>query len=130
MRNGVPVLINCDTEGDSRYINHVADIKFVITDEEEEYSEWISSHQDLIVELDYNEDGIPILYKNNPMNPDVASILDADYGDRLEYYDDYEFDYDDGIYWDKMEEFCKLISGKDDIFYGTNAEVLLSSKKD
>lgn len=35
----------------------------------------------------------------------------------------YEFD----IYperWEKFEEFCKLISGKDDIFYGTNLEVL------
>lgn len=28
--------------------------------------------------------------------------------------------------WAKMEEFCKLISGHDDIFYGTNKEVLLS----
>lgn len=35
----------------------------------------------------------------------------------------YEFDvYND---WDKFEEFLKLISGKDDIFYGTNKEVLL-----
>lgn len=33
----------------------------------------------------------------------------------------YEFDIDDS--WDKFEEFCKLISGKDDIFYGTNREV-------
>ncbi len=37
----------------------------------------------------------------------------------------YEFDYDNGIYWNKMEEFCKLISGREDIFYGTNSEVLL-----
>jgi peptidoglycan/xylan/chitin deacetylase (PgdA/CDA1 family) len=29
--------------------------------------------------------------------------------------------------WDKMEELCKLISGRDDIFYGTNKEVLLST---
>ena len=35
----------------------------------------------------------------------------------------YEFDIDDS--WDRFEEFCKLISGRDDIFYGTNAEVLL-----
>ncbi|MDO4742618.1 MAG: polysaccharide deacetylase family protein [bacterium] len=41
----------------------------------------------------------------------------------------YEFDYDDGIYWDKMEEFCKLVSGHSDIFYGTNAQVLLSQGK-
>ena len=35
----------------------------------------------------------------------------------------YEFDaWDD---WDKMEEFCRLISGHADIFYGTNSEVLL-----
>lgn len=27
--------------------------------------------------------------------------------------------------WDRIEEFCRLVSGKDDIFYGTNEEVLL-----
>lgn len=35
----------------------------------------------------------------------------------------YEFD----IYperWEQFDEFCKMISGKDDIFYGTNLEVL------
>ena len=36
----------------------------------------------------------------------------------------YEMDYDPS-YWPKMEEFSKLISGRSDIFYGTNAEVLL-----
>ena len=36
----------------------------------------------------------------------------------------YEMDYDPS-YWPKMEEFFKLISGQKDIFYGTNAEVLL-----
>ena len=35
----------------------------------------------------------------------------------------YEFDiFND---WNKFEDFCRLISGKDDIFYGTNKEVLL-----
>ena len=36
----------------------------------------------------------------------------------------YEFD----IYperWEQFEQFCKMMSGKDDIFYGTNKEVLL-----
>ena len=33
----------------------------------------------------------------------------------------YSFDVDNS--WDKIEELCKLISGKDDIFYGTNREV-------
>ena len=27
--------------------------------------------------------------------------------------------------WDGFEEFCKLVSGKDDIFYGVNSEILL-----
>ena len=33
----------------------------------------------------------------------------------------YEFDFANT--WDQFEEFCKLISGHDDIFYGTNREV-------
>ena len=36
----------------------------------------------------------------------------------------YEMDYEQD-YWVKIEEFCRLISGREDIFYGTNAEVLL-----
>jgi peptidoglycan/xylan/chitin deacetylase (PgdA/CDA1 family) len=36
----------------------------------------------------------------------------------------YEMDYA-GDYWVQLEEFFKLISNKDDIFYGTNKEVLL-----
>ena len=35
----------------------------------------------------------------------------------------YEFDYADN--WDRFEEFCKMMSGHDDIFYGTNKEILL-----
>lgn len=34
----------------------------------------------------------------------------------------YEFDVEDN--WERMEEFCRLISGKPDVFYGTNAECL------
>ena len=35
----------------------------------------------------------------------------------------YEFDIEDT--WDKVEDLFRLISGKDDIFYGTNKEILL-----
>ncbi|MBO5280170.1 MAG: polysaccharide deacetylase family protein [Clostridia bacterium] len=35
----------------------------------------------------------------------------------------YEFDYVES--WEKFEEFLKMMSGHDDIFYGTNKEVLL-----
>ena len=36
----------------------------------------------------------------------------------------FEMDYE-GDYWVKLEEFFKLISNKEDIFYGTNKEILL-----
>ena len=36
----------------------------------------------------------------------------------------YEFDIHND--WARFEEFCKLISGHDDIFYGNNTEVLLA----
>ena len=35
----------------------------------------------------------------------------------------YEFDINDT--WREFEEFCKFISGREDVFYGTNREVLL-----
>ena len=37
----------------------------------------------------------------------------------------YEFDTDNN--WQVIEDFCKIISGKDDIFYATNAEALLGN---
>ncbi len=40
----------------------------------------------------------------------------------------HSYEFDIGNNWDKMEELCKLISGKDDIFYGTNTEVLLGDE--
>ena len=36
----------------------------------------------------------------------------------------YELDFYDGA-WERFEKFCKLISGQQDIFYGTNGEVFL-----
>lgn len=36
----------------------------------------------------------------------------------------YEFDVTDEMSWERFEELCALISGKEDIFYGTNKEVL------
>ena len=35
----------------------------------------------------------------------------------------YEFDYKDG--WERFERFLQMMSGHDDIFYGTNKEVLI-----
>ena len=36
----------------------------------------------------------------------------------------YEFDIHNT--WDRFEDFCRLIAGREDVFYGTNREVLLS----
>ena len=40
----------------------------------------------------------------------------------------YELDAADG--WNMLEKFCALISGKDDVFYGTNSEVLLCGENE
>lgn len=40
----------------------------------------------------------------------------------------YEFDVMNDITWERFEDFCKLISNKGDIFYGTNKEVLTRLK--
>ena len=40
----------------------------------------------------------------------------------------YEFDIRDE--WGRFEEFCKMMSGANDIFYGTNKDILLASTKD
>ena len=37
----------------------------------------------------------------------------------------YELDGENGISWEKFEKFCRLISDKPNVFYGTNKEVLL-----
>ncbi|MGN0620567.1 MAG: polysaccharide deacetylase family protein [Porcipelethomonas sp.] len=37
----------------------------------------------------------------------------------------HSYEFDGKRNWDKFERFCDLIAGKDDIFYGTNEEVLL-----
>lgn len=37
----------------------------------------------------------------------------------------HSYEFDGNHNWDRMEEFCKLISGKENIFYGTNREVLI-----
>ena len=45
---------------------------------------------------------------------------------KLFYIWGHSFEFDIYNDWDKFEEFLKLISGKNDIFYGTNKEVLLN----
>ena len=36
------------------------------------------------------------------------------------------FEFDIHNTWDRFEEFLAMISGREDIFYGTNAQVLLA----
>ncbi len=37
----------------------------------------------------------------------------------------HSYEFDAWQFWDRFEEFCRMMSGKADIFYGTNREVLL-----
>ena len=53
-------------------------------------------------------------------------FLESDSEERQVFYiwgHSYELDYYDT--WSNFEEFCRLIANRDDIFYGTNREVLL-----
>ena len=38
----------------------------------------------------------------------------------------YEFEVENT--WQRMEELCRLISGRVDVFYGTNSEILLADR--
>jgi peptidoglycan/xylan/chitin deacetylase (PgdA/CDA1 family) len=43
---------------------------------------------------------------------------------KLFYIWGHSYELDAWNFWDRFEEFCEMISGKNDIFYGTNREVL------
>lgn len=49
----------------------------------------------------------------------------ADQQPRLLYIWGHSYEFDMDSSWDRMEELCRILAGHDDIFYGTNREVLL-----
>ena len=51
------------------------------------------------------------------LNPDQPQIF---------YIWGHSYEFDIHNTWDRFEQFCAMISGRDDIFYGTNAQVLLN----
>lgn len=55
------------------------------------------------------------------MKPDKPQIF---------YIWGHAYEFDIANTWDRMEEFCRMISGKEDIFYGTNREVLLAGRQE
>lgn len=46
-------------------------------------------------------------------------------GPQLFYLWGHTYEFDEFNAWELIEEFCRLVSGRDDVFYGTNSEVLL-----
>ena len=46
---------------------------------------------------------------------------------QLYYIWGHSYEFDSFKTWDRFEEFCKMMSGQNDIFYGTNRDVILSS---
>ncbi|MGM9646684.1 MAG: polysaccharide deacetylase family protein [Eubacteriales bacterium] len=67
----------------------------------------------------------PTVHVKDPRCEEVCkAFLDAKYDSPKLLYiwgHSYEFDFDDS--WDRFEAICKLISGHEDVFYGTNREV-------
>ena len=55
----------------------------------------------------------------------AEAFLNADGEDKkLLYIWGHSFELDDGlISWERFEEFCRYISGREDVFYGTNREI-------
>ncbi|MBR4450554.1 MAG: polysaccharide deacetylase, partial [Clostridia bacterium] len=51
------------------------------------------------------------------MKPDKPSVF---------YIWGHSYEFDISNTWKKFEEFCEFISKRDDIFYGTNKEILLN----
>ena len=41
----------------------------------------------------------------------------------------HSYEFDEFDQWGLIEDFFKIISGQDDVFYGTNSEVLLNIKQ-
>ena len=89
----VPAFRDVDPESDVRYINTVLPIEAVLSDDNEilydPVEDWLN-HEDVLIELDYNEDDQPILYKHNPMHGDARGLDDIDYGEYFLYEDDFE----------------------------------------
>ncbi len=44
---------------------------------------------------------------------------------QLLYIWGHSYEFEVGQNWDRIEEICRLLAGKDDIYYGTNSQVLL-----
>lgn len=62
------------------------------------------------------EDLFPMAEEFLDMDPDTPKIF---------YIWGHSFEFDTHDTWDRLEDFFRLISGKNDIFYGTNKEILL-----
>ena len=84
----------------------------------------------------YSFEAQPDLYRCNPtvyhiMEKDELFKLGEQFVDlkpdspKLFYIWGHSYEFDIENTWDLFEDFCRLVSGKDDIFYGTNREVLL-----
>ena len=68
----------------------------------------------------------PFIQRDKRLTPELAEeFLKADPAEPMLFYvwgHSYEFDVNRD--WERIETFCRMMSGKDDIFYGTNRECL------
>ena len=73
----------------------------------------------------------PTCNHNDPMLFELAEeFINAEYDDlKIFYIWGHSYEFEDDNNWDRIEKLCRLISGKDDILYGTNSEVFLLQKE-
>jgi peptidoglycan/xylan/chitin deacetylase (PgdA/CDA1 family) len=68
----------------------------------------------------------PTCHHNDPKLPEYGKTLVEDRKSqylRLLYVWGHSYEFDQNDNWDRIEEFCKTVSGKEDIWYATNMEI-------
>lgn len=90
-----------------------------------EYSRTVNQHESFSLPeepLTWN----PTCYHKNPKLMDIVNKFLTEEPESMSLFylwgHSYEFDLDDN--WDLIEKFCSLVSGRNDIWYATNIEIL------
>lgn len=73
----------------------------------------------------------PTCHHNDPTLFSLAEeFINSEYDElKIFYIWGHSYEFEDDHNWERMEEFCRFISRKDDIFYGTNSEVFRLQKE-
>jgi peptidoglycan-N-acetylglucosamine deacetylase len=101
-------------------------VKQVLKENNIKYARTVHETEDFKLQTDLLELKATCHHKNKSLMKLAKDFVNLDPAEPSVFYvwgHSYEFEVDNN--WDIIEEFCAFISNRDDIFYGTNSEVLL-----